>query len=370
MQLPPENFGSTVTNLRASGFIPIPLNGKTPFMKGWSGFWRHPPSDRVYETWQTKNAKANVGLCLGDIIAVDIDIDDQLGADNAEALVFSTLGVTPFVRIGRAPRRTCFYRLTLEDALETSSWRVGKVEMLAARKQSAILGMHPDTKGPFIWRQQSILSTQKNDIPLVSATQLEALRIRLRDLAGNPQQGFKHQCDTSGTLPVVGERNDSLFRAGCELGHDAASEEALLTSLLSLNSGFSAPLDQAEVVQIAASVWRYKQEGRLWKKGKDAPIVVPVTREIAGEVFKPLGGIACKLYLTLLGTRHTQTEFTITQKTTAEFISCSAGGLSKALKELKHYGLIIDEGKTRGGSSSMRAAKLYKFGSGDALKTV
>lgn len=124
-----ENFGSTVTKLRTSGFIPIPLVGKKPITKGWSGLWMHPPSVRVYATWQTQYAKANVGLCLGEIIAVDIDIDDQLGADNAEALAISTLGVTPFVRIGRAPRRTCFYRLSFEDAKDVSSWKVGKVEL-------------------------------------------------------------------------------------------------------------------------------------------------------------------------------------------------------------------------------------------------
>lgn len=81
---------------------------------------------------QTNNATANVGLWLGEIIAVDIDIDDQLGADSAKTLVFSTLGATPLIRVGRDPRRMCFYLLNTEDAHRVRSWKAGKVELLDA----------------------------------------------------------------------------------------------------------------------------------------------------------------------------------------------------------------------------------------------
>jgi hypothetical protein len=146
-------------------------------------------------------------------------------------------------------------------------------------------------------------------------------------------------------------RNDSLFRMGCVIAHDLGGAEELLTSLLSLNSEFGTPLDRKEVCQIASSVWGYKQRGTLWKKGRDATIVMPVTREAGGAIFRKLGRVASKLYLTLLGTRHTQ-------------------AISDAIKELKQCGLIIDEGKRRGGSSNRRAAKLYKFGSGEPPNTV
>jgi len=242
--------------------------------------------------------------------------------------------------------------------------------MLAAGKQSVVFGMHPDTQNPFVWPKQTILTTKKHDIPLTSPGQLETLRSLLRNVAEGEDQAYATSNTSSGYNPIVGERNNYLFRAACDLGHDAVSHEGLLTELQGLNSSFSIPLDRGEVTQIAASVWRYKQDGTLWKKGKDAPIVVPVTREAAGDVFKRLHPIACKLYLTLLGTRHTKKEFTIPQKRTGEEINCSTDAISKALKELKHYGLIIDEGRHKGGSRNWRAAKLYKFGSGGKEPTV
>ena len=365
-----EDFGGVSETLRASGFIPIPLDGKKPFMNGWSEFWRYPPSDRVHERWRSKNAKANVGLCLGEIIALDIDIDDQLGADTAQAIVLSVLGSSAFVRIGRAPRRTLFYRLPINDALVVSSWRVGRVELLAAGKQSAIFGMHPDTQRPFVWPQRTILGVEKHDIPLVNAAQLEVLRHHLHEAFEGIPEECKPPNNPSSDYPTIGERNEFLFRKGCEIAHDIDSEEELLTSLLGLNSEFVKSLDQKEVRQIVSSVWGYKQRGTLWKSGKDATIVMPVTREVGGEIFMKLGPIACKLYLTLLGTRHSKMDFTIPQEATSKHLGCSVQAISDALKELKQYGLIIDEGKRRGGSSNWRAAKLYRFGSGVGLHTV
>jgi biotin operon repressor len=251
-----------------------------------------------------------------------------------------------------------------------SSWRVGRVELLAAGKQSAIFGVHPDTQRPFVWPQRSILEAEKHDIPFVNAVQLEVLRHHLREAFEGIPQECKSPKTSSSDYPSIGERNDTLFRKGCVIAHDVGSEEDLLTILLGLNSEFIKPLDRKEVRQIVSSVWGYKQRGTLWKSGKDTKIVMPVTREGGGEIFKKLGPITCKLYLTLLATRYSKKEFSIPQKATAEQLGCSVQSISDALKELKQCGLIIDEGKKRGGSSNWRAAKLYRFGSGEGLHTV
>lgn len=43
-----ETFSSVCQYLRQGGFVPIPLEGKTPIPIGWAGFWLNPPSEKTY----------------------------------------------------------------------------------------------------------------------------------------------------------------------------------------------------------------------------------------------------------------------------------------------------------------------------------
>ena len=68
-------------------------------------------------------------------------------------------------------------------------------------------------------------------------------------------------------LPSVGERNSKLFRQALSLAAQATSEESFIEGLLIRNERIPDPLPASEVQRIAASVWRYKVEGRLCVPG-------------------------------------------------------------------------------------------------------
>jgi hypothetical protein len=73
-----------------------------------------------------------------------------------------------------------------------------------------------------------------------------------------------------------GARNASLFNIARSLAGDALSLEALLSQLRAANAKMNnPPLPDAEVDRMAGSVWRYKDEGRLFRPGAQH-IVLPV----------------------------------------------------------------------------------------------
>jgi hypothetical protein len=360
-----DNFGATGDRLRKSGFVPIPLTGKRPIPNGWAGFWLRPPSDKTYAAWRKNSAGANVGICLGEVVAIDIDIDDQVGADNSQELVFSLLGPTPFIRIGRPPRRTLFYRLPHEQAQQTSSWKVGPVEMLAEGKQSAVFGIHPDTQMPFHWPQRSILGASVTDIPLIASAKLKSLKDRLSRHGENDSED--QTIFTLTYVPQSGQRNDYLFWFSRQIADECPTKDILSERLRSRNLQMPDPLPAAELDHIARSTWRYKRQGTLLRSGRNAPVVLPFTREIGLDRFRKLTPKATKLYLVLIATRDNRQAFTIPQKRTAEYLGCGVDTVSKAIKELMAVGLLVFYGHKRGGSSNWRAAKLYRFGYGTAI---
>ena len=359
-----ESFGTVGKKLSQGGFVVIPVKGKQPVPKGWSGFWQRPPSEATYSKWYKTNADENVGVCTGEVVAIDIDHNNPASAEEAQALVFSILGPTHFIRVGRAPRRTLFYKLPYIEARQTSSWSKGCVDLLADGKQSVVFGIHPDTGEPFRWPQRSILGAAVHELPLTNITALQQLRETLRD-ADNETDPIEISIDRE---PSVGERNDFLFRFARDSAHSASSKTELLDKLGTRNASFPAPLTSDEVRSITNSVWRYKEEGRLFVSGTEAPVVLPVTRDRGSELFKKLSPAASKLYLILASTRDNREEFRIAQRATAEFMGCGVQTVSNAIKELIATRLLIDLEKTRGGSSNWRGAKLYRFGSGMATR--
>ena len=71
---------------------------------------------------------------------------------------------------------------------------------------------------------------------------------------------------------VDGARNQSLFAALRREALTASDEEALARKAVAINETYDPPLDLAEVRKVAASVWRYKSEGRLLGAGEQAII--------------------------------------------------------------------------------------------------
>jgi hypothetical protein len=78
-------------------------------------------------------------------------------------------------------------------------------------------------------------------------------------------------------LSDIGERdgrNDTLFRRLRGVAQGARNLEEVMTIAAEINGQFAAPLGGDEVARVAASIWRYKSEGRLFAPGGEATAVV------------------------------------------------------------------------------------------------
>jgi hypothetical protein len=361
MPLPSQNFGAVGRMLRDNGFVPMPLDGKRPIPKNWSGFWYSPPSDAAYNNWIKNNTTANVGICTGEVIALDIDLDDQDAADAAQAAIFSTLGETRFIRLGRVPRRQLFYRLSYEEARQASSWQLGKIELLANGRQSAAFGIHPDTGIPFTWPDQSILGVSSKSLPLVTIDQLCQLRKSLSSNAAEEEAPAKHSF-TPDYSPQLGERDKYLFWYAKEQAASADTFEILFDRVLQRNRLFDNPLSLTEAKAKAKSAWGLKIKGKLFLQGASAPTIIPAPRAMIAGLVRELDPQAAKLLIGLSVNRYSADTFTIPQQATADAFGMSKGALFKGLKQLIRLGIVVDTGRTKRVSLQFRPAKLYRFG--------
>lgn len=64
----------------------------------------------------------------------------------------SKLGVTPFVRVGRAPKCLLLYRAAGKPF---PTKHIGKVDVLGTGAYFVASGIHPDTGQPYQWRGPS-----------------------------------------------------------------------------------------------------------------------------------------------------------------------------------------------------------------------
>ena len=67
-------FGNSAPTLHDKGYLPLPLNGKKPFIVGWS---KRKISDEVVNDWANRYTGKNVGIRADSAQAVDIDIYDE-----------------------------------------------------------------------------------------------------------------------------------------------------------------------------------------------------------------------------------------------------------------------------------------------------
>ena len=136
------------------GFSPIPCKGKAPRHNQWQKR-RFTKGDFQFGD--------SVGVLLGDVICIDIDVDDEAKAAEFEEITRQSLGDSP-VRIGRWPRRALFYRPKVPMAKQVIASPSGMVEVLAAEpgkgRQVIVHGIHPDTREPYRWKGAPIWSQQ------------------------------------------------------------------------------------------------------------------------------------------------------------------------------------------------------------------
>lgn len=382
-----ETFRDVASRVRENGFVIMPVDGKAAFVKNFNALWRLDQSVSTINKWITTHGGNNTGLCLGEVVAIDIDIDEPTLANDVHSYVEAQLGETPFVRFGRQPRRVLLYRVdrrwaeNLLKGWSIGSTQSGKVELLGPGKQVVIFGTHPDTGTAYFWPQRSPLTATIDEVPWIDFEVLDAFKVKLDErlrptptVAKAPAPSKPstpttvdhtpvHANWSVSFLPEEGERADYIYWYAREKAAGYKAEDELAKDMIAKNATFSKPLTDAEVLATAKSVWKQKSEGRLMRSGKNAPAVLPVSRVSLAACVPDLSPHACKLYLLLLATRDNRENFTIPQHATAVLLNMGKPTLVAAIKTLIARDLIerVGEKQKEKGTPWKRGATVYRF---------
>jgi hypothetical protein len=141
--------------LLASGYSPLPVNGKAPPISGWQGI--EATNDDI-SAWEHKYPDAtNTGILTCNTPAIDIDVLDPPVDDELQQIAERMIG-TSAVRTGQAPKRAMLFRTDAPfDKISTPIFispdgRTHKVEILGRGQQLVVNGIHPDTQSPYKWQ--------------------------------------------------------------------------------------------------------------------------------------------------------------------------------------------------------------------------
>ncbi|MGT2443074.1 bifunctional DNA primase/polymerase [Ensifer adhaerens] len=108
-ELPSQSLAELRRGLLANGYVPVPVDGKRPKIKGWSSF--RPKPEQIDGQIRRYSDHNNTGILCGDVVAVDIDVPDICAAEHLRTMVLALPGAdSALQRIGRAPKVTFIFR--------------------------------------------------------------------------------------------------------------------------------------------------------------------------------------------------------------------------------------------------------------------
>ena len=180
MTTPQQPFVRWAETAKDNGYLPVPMNGKKPAIRNWNS--PRPLGNAAIRNLvrNPRYSSANLGFRTGKLVAVDIDHGERDTVDRIRHAAFGMLGHTPFVRIGRRPRLTLFYRA--DDEVQSVS--AGKVDILGKGKVAVVEGIHPETALPYDWPEESLVDLEFSALPLNSTLGSGALCRLGREVSG------------------------------------------------------------------------------------------------------------------------------------------------------------------------------------------
>jgi hypothetical protein len=185
----PEDLTELRLALHRNGYRPVPVlgahvavksAGKRPMMKGWETVCAGADEAEIARWTKAQRNCTNTGLLCGELVGVDIDVLDDNHAHRLTGIATEMLGMTPALRIGRAPKILLAFRAeTPFDKIQTSEFHlldgtVARVEVLATGQQFVGFGIHPDTKAPYRWPECSPLDVPMGELPTVTRVRCAA----------------------------------------------------------------------------------------------------------------------------------------------------------------------------------------------------
>ncbi|RYU56297.1 DUF3987 domain-containing protein [Methylolobus aquaticus] len=133
----------------------------------WSRHCDRATTAREVDLWADW-PEAGIGIAAGKVIGIDIDLlASEDVARSIEALARETLGNTPAVRIGRAPKRLLVYRADEPFA----GFKLPPIEVLGCGQQFVAYGIHPDTGEPYTWPVDDLADLDLEDLPVITEAQ-------------------------------------------------------------------------------------------------------------------------------------------------------------------------------------------------------
>ncbi|MFQ6239687.1 bifunctional DNA primase/polymerase [Sinorhizobium meliloti] len=343
-------FGDWAETAFDSGYSPIPMNGKQPAVNNWRNGFGANALRRLCRDMPT----ANLGILLGRIIAIDIDIVDAREAHRVARILRFLLGRSPYIRVGRWPRRMFFYRA--ESPIKTT--RIGSVEILGSGSVAVVLGTHPATLKPYYWPEEALIDVDADALPIASAQAITRFCAAMQrrhpscvTSAAVPARAAKRQSTQSQAKALAAGRNVALFNELRKKAASCSSKAQLRKRAETINGSFTPPLPFSEVEGVVQSVWTYKSNGTLMVPGTQK-IVLPIATNDALRLAATPDALA--LMVVLRATRH-KSQFEIPQKATAKRLGWGSDRrVKKAISILISHGFLREHSRARGPGKAVR----------------
>ena len=171
-----NNRLATRLRLLEQGYSPVPVkNGeKSPALRGWSKLAGQIDEAAIHG-WEERFPNADgTGIILGDVVGIDIDVDQEAIVDELLGLLTEQLNGDLVVRIGNAPRAMVFAK-SLAPMRKQKTPRFGtvlsqnqQIELLAKGQFAVTHHTHPETKQPYRWPGINLLDVSLADLPVIS----------------------------------------------------------------------------------------------------------------------------------------------------------------------------------------------------------
>jgi uncharacterized protein DUF3987/bifunctional DNA primase/polymerase-like protein len=173
--------------LLATGYVPIPINGKTPIMPAWQ---KQQPTGGDVEKWpQLYPCAFNTGILTRVTPTVDIDVHDPVVVAKLKELLWPTVGDGghAMVRVGQAPKCAILFQTDQPFAkistpvFTSPDGRKHRVEVLADGQQVVVFGKHPEAGTDYTWHGGEPGSVAHDALPYINAVLAAEYVVRCAD---------------------------------------------------------------------------------------------------------------------------------------------------------------------------------------------
>jgi hypothetical protein len=167
--------------LRANGYMPLPLFGKAPPLKEWQKLTVI-SRDMITLWGKVWPDAVNTGCLTRLMPALDIDILNEEAARAIEELTrerFEERGWF-LVRIGQPPKRAIIFRTIapfrkITANLTARNGGEEKLEFLCDGQQLVVDGIHPDTRQRYRWHGGEPWRIRRDELPYISEAEAQKL---------------------------------------------------------------------------------------------------------------------------------------------------------------------------------------------------